>query len=240
MITRRKEPAALLILRMIGVSCRGGCAGGTPPTTSINAALRVRTSALDTRHAGIIENLRDGLKGGKNGGESKADLLRSLPRRDEAGTGCVARPGVPPAPATHRVARPAWLKRYSLWFLTRWRSLKPCARHGEQSILREAPQGRSDKMWSESTLRPQCSRSSSSGPSVAASPRRGLLGKRWPEPGVIFFPSSQGSQAHGSRATTDRRIGQNQPTAAEYGRDETHCLSYNMILPSMLNDASLC
>ncbi len=62
MITRRKEPAALLILRMIGVSYRGGCAGGTPPTTSINAAPRVRTSALDTRHAGIIENLRDGLK----------------------------------------------------------------------------------------------------------------------------------------------------------------------------------
>ncbi len=35
---------------------------------------------------------------------------------------------------------------YSLPVCTRWRSLKPCARHGERSILREAPQGRSDKM----------------------------------------------------------------------------------------------
>ena len=56
---------------------------------------------------------------------------------------------------------------YSLRVCTRWRSLKPCARLGERSILREAPQGRSDKMWSESTFapnaapepsrRPQCS-----------------------------------------------------------------------------------
>jgi len=42
---------------------------------------------------------------------------------------------------------------YSLRVCTRWRSLKPCARLGERSILREAPQGRSDKMWSESTFR---------------------------------------------------------------------------------------
>ncbi len=47
-------------------------------------------------------------------------------------------------------ARVRGANQYSLRVCTRWRSLKPCARHGERSILREAPQGRSDKMWSGS------------------------------------------------------------------------------------------
>jgi len=39
-----------------------------------------KKGALDTRHAGIIENLRDGLKGGENGGESQADYVRQVRR----------------------------------------------------------------------------------------------------------------------------------------------------------------
>ncbi len=49
-----------------------------------------------------------------------------------------------------------------LHHVARQRDLLPCgssaatASASEQSILREAPQGRSDKMWSESTLLAQC------------------------------------------------------------------------------------
>ncbi len=88
-------------------------------------------------------------------------------------------------------ARVRGANRYSLRFLTRWRSLKPCARHGEQSILREAPQGRSDKMWSESTF-------GTNGTSeLRPSPPAYTVGAAtcyWEKNGVrraIFFPSSQ-------------------------------------------------
>ncbi len=75
---------------------------------------------------------------------------------------------------------------------TRWRSLKPCARQGERSILREAPQGRSGKMWSESTLLRNARRDRGSRPQCSASRRRPLLGKKSaPSP---FFPSSKRSR----------------------------------------------
>jgi len=75
---------------------------------------------------------------------------------------------------------------------TRWRSLKPCARQGERSILREAPQGRSGKMWSESTLRTQCPRRRRPGPNVA--PPAGAGYREKTGPGAILFPSSRRSR----------------------------------------------
>jgi hypothetical protein len=74
-------------------------------------------------------------------------------------------------------ARVRGANRYSLRFLTRWRSLKPCARHGEQSILREALQGRSDKMWSESTFATEWSPGPPLWPQCSASRWPRLLGK---------------------------------------------------------------
>ncbi len=65
-----------------------------------------------------------------------------------------------------RCVAPARVRRanlYPLQVCTRWRSLKPCARHGERSILREAPQGRSDKCG----VSPHCPRSPGSALGVA-------------------------------------------------------------------------
>ncbi len=39
-----------------------------PPIQARHTRPKGKKRALDSRHAGIIENLRDGLKGGKNGG----------------------------------------------------------------------------------------------------------------------------------------------------------------------------
>jgi hypothetical protein len=78
--------------------------------------------------------------------------------------------------------------RYSLPVYTRLRSLKPCARHRKRSILREAPQGRSDKMWSESTFATEWSPGRAAlAPSVA--PPAGnvpLLGKEGAGRAIFF------------------------------------------------------
>jgi len=46
---------------------------------------------------------------------------------------------------------------YSTTVFTRWRSLKPCARQGERSILPDRPWGASRKMRSKLHILPQMS-----------------------------------------------------------------------------------
>jgi len=76
----------------------------------------------------------------------------------------------------------------SLQVCTRWRSLKSCARPGERTILREAPQGRPGKMWSESTFVPNEWLQPVSSPGYIV----GAAGGYWEKEGrdAIFFPSS--------------------------------------------------
>ncbi len=50
----------------------GGCHQRTPPIQARHTPPKGKKGVLDSRHAGIIENLRDGLKGGENGSETKA------------------------------------------------------------------------------------------------------------------------------------------------------------------------
>ncbi len=50
-------------------------------------ASKGRKGALDTRHASIIENLRDGLKGGRNGGQAEAHQVRPVWRARDGDAG---------------------------------------------------------------------------------------------------------------------------------------------------------
>jgi len=96
-------------------------------------------------------------------------------------------------------------------FLPPWRSCVTAVGGGEQGVFCAAlkrvvlsvvveraehfaggPQGRSDKMWSESTLLPQCLPGTHRRPQCSASRRHWLLGKKGP--GARSFPNSQRSR----------------------------------------------
>jgi len=80
-----------------------------------------------------------------------------------------------------RCVAPARVRRanqYSTTVFTRWRSLKPCARQGERSILWEAPQGRSGKMWSEVHICQQMPPDAPPWPQCSATRARPTTGKR--------------------------------------------------------------
>ncbi len=81
---------------------------------------------------------------------------------------------------------------YSLRVCTRWRSLKPCAQPGERSILREAPQGRSDKMWSESTFATNSPAGARPSPPVYWLVSTAGYWEKYAGGPAIFFPSSTG------------------------------------------------
>ncbi len=68
---------------------------------------------------------------------------------------------------------------YSLQVFTRWRSLKPCARPGKRSILREAPRADRAKCGVSPHLPQMIAGTGRPGPSVAPRRHGRLPGKEW-------------------------------------------------------------
>ena len=90
-----------------------------------------------------------------------------------------------------RCVAPARVRRanlYSLQVFTRWRSLKPCARPGKRSILREAPRADRAKCGVSPHLQKMVAGVGRPGPRVAPPAGADYWEKKGP--GTILFPSS--------------------------------------------------